>query len=262
MVSPGTRQNSSARVQRISPLAVVVVLLVLLAVTSARWQGQRCIENVVVKGTCAFSGNALSAISNEVVGRRIDEVVLADVRNAVLAVPFVKSAVVSMSGFSELMIEVVEKTPVAQIIGEDSRVRFVSDDGTLLPTPDRPVPCDVPLICGYSSGFSQEDYRQIAKMILTMQDLLPTEVYSSVNQISVNKSDMLVSIVADQARIVVPYSSQTSDYTQLFQNLANYFVYGSALTNASRRHVLDLRWNRQVVVSYIESEQNIYGHSA
>lgn len=221
-----------------------------LALVAGQWQDRQSFRGVAVLGATALSEAAIRNAVDSIAGKAQRDVAFADVRAVVERLPYVRTASVYISGEQALTIEVQERTPVAHMVLADGGLRYVDQDGTVLPLPDRRIGFDVPLIRTSDGGTcAAGDVRAIAAIVTEAQRRLDEGLYQSVSEVVINGATGAVDMVAGGTTWRLPSLKhlRVLGLRRTFGTMNTFWTLASQRLPATGS-VVDLTWNGQVIV--------------
>ncbi len=127
----GVRRAASRKRLWWAALAAVVVL-VAVGVLAVLGSSLFAVDNVSVSGNVYTDPDELAAIVDDLRGTPVLLVDTDEVEAQLEAIPWVEAARVSTSFPDSASIEIRERTPVASMLGEDTRSRVLDADGRVL----------------------------------------------------------------------------------------------------------------------------------
>ena len=127
----GVRRAASRRRLWWAALAVAVVLVAVgvLAVLGSPWFA---VDTVTVTGNVYTDADELAAVVEDLRGTPVLRVDTSEVEAQLEAIPWVQAARVGTSFPDSASIEIRERTPVASMVGEDTRSRVLDAEGRVL----------------------------------------------------------------------------------------------------------------------------------
>ncbi len=124
-------------------LVIAGILAVFLGATN--WRENRVVNKIIVEGNRLISDEKIIKLANVKIGERITDLNLSEVRARIERHKFVKYADVYTNLPDFLIIEVVEREPIAMVI-HDEKIYYVDIDGFVMPSDDIKKIFPVPLL--------------------------------------------------------------------------------------------------------------------
>ena len=214
-------------------------------------------EDVVLRGNEyvtreeVLSALGISTLGLSENGPNIFRLSLENRRRQIESIPWVRSATVSRAYPHRLLLEIVERTPVA-FVNVSGRVKLVDEDGVLLETPEKGI-FDFPVLRGLEVRGGVVGPRPRLAMYLGFNQQLSSELASAGWLLSEadlsDPEDLKALMVQERDTIQVHFGNK--DFIQRFHNLL------ASLPEARKAHPkidsVDLRYKDQVVVSPAEA---------
>ncbi len=228
--------------RRSSGVVVSLLFLAFASLAAHHWLGKQHIETSRAEGVTRLSHSAVHAVLQQVYGTEYRHVNLADVRDSLERIPFVRTATVYFCGVRGIEALIQERTPVAQIVQRDGSLRYVDADGTVLPPTLCVVPHTLPLLRPDTSS----SIATMVRVLLTAQRELSPNLYATISELAERPGGDLL-IVADHNtwRIGLP---EVQRYREAFADM-NVFWDRAVRSGAIPHYAeVDLRWSRHVVV--------------
>ena len=230
--------------------AVVVSVIIAAGYSGFRWLEEVTLQEVLISG-------AVNVTEAEV--RRIIQVEEGDVMYDISQVlledrlvrhPWVQSASVSRLPSGQLRIELVERIPVAILIGADGRGKYFADRvGHRMPRTGR-ISYDVPLISGNIERY--HPMRRIEKKatlaLLAALPELPRETDALISEFVWIESGWELRLAGSGNHASIPVWLGEDDFASKFKNLRLFWEKEVLRHQNKRFELIDLRFDSQVVV--------------
>lgn len=254
------------RKHRILSLLVLIVLVVVSSVVLAnKWKADSRYDKITVKGNVSVSKEEILDIARlkDTVAFD-DELNLKIIQDRILRHPEIKKAFVSKQPPDELVIEVIEKRPLA-IVNLENEVRLIDEELELFTYKNIKKIFDLPVISGLkispaeaqSSKLKSEEIR--TAMFIIMNTYKKNKVlYNNISEISFAEPSAIVIYTND-----VPFpcylpreneSIANKEYQKTILNrltyLNNYLSQIYPDNKDKKINYVDLRYSNQIVVNY------------
>jgi cell division septal protein FtsQ len=230
-------------------LTVVLLGVGFLALVATHWQERQAIGRIDVRGASALSEAAVRRVVDTLLHHRVGRLSFADVRASVERLPYVQGASVFMAGTRDLVVEVVEREPVAHVVMGDGQLRYVDAAGTVLPRAEIRTGHNVPVIVGIGSEATKGQLEQVIGIVNVASSVLDPVLRQSISEIRRDTPSNDLLIVTDG----IVWRVSASDCTAPQSVLRKMNVFWTSIRKTlDVRSVaeFDLRWDRQVVVRY------------
>jgi cell division septal protein FtsQ len=195
--------------------AVVVVAVAVLAVLGSSWFA---VDQVSVSGNVYTDRDALDAVIEDLRGTPVLLVDTAEVEAALEAIPWVEAARVTTRFPDSARIEIRERTPVASMLGEDTRSRVLDADGRVLAVIE-----GQPVALVWISGPGTLDlgegdtapigYQAAASLVTKLTPTIRTRVESML--VTPDGSDLVLVLTSPSGPIEVRFGSAIGDNQQI-----------------------------------------------
>lgn len=228
--------------RRSSTVVVALLFLTFASLAANHWWNRQPIEHVVTDGTTSLSDASVRAVLMTVHGKKVRDVVLAELRDSVERIPFVRSAIVYFDGVRGVEALVDERTPVAHIVMANGSLRYVDADGVLLPPTSTVVPAALPLV----RPDSLSHLPALIRVVNDARSVLSPQLFASISEF-VERPGGDVHMIADNMtwRIGVPDGKRCRDSFADMNIFWDQAMRTGVLPKAAE---VDLRWRNQVVI--------------
>lgn len=131
--------------REIRQVALVVIGIFVMSLGATSWRENRVVNKIVVKGNKLISTKKIIELAGVKIGKRISDLNLSEIRTRVEGHKFVKYVEVYTNLPDFLIIEVVEREPIAMVI-YNGKIYYVDSDGFVMPSDDVEKIFPVPLL--------------------------------------------------------------------------------------------------------------------
>ncbi|HLH40538.1 MAG TPA: cell division protein FtsQ/DivIB [Bryobacteraceae bacterium] len=254
--APARREIPTWRIAAGAAMLIVVGLTALYAlhrleqflVRDARFalngpEGSENTPTLQIQGAAHASERKIGAVFEQDFGRSVYLLPLAERRNTLRTIDWVKDATVLRLWPNRVLVRVAERAPVAFLALAPSRYALIDEDGVILPpAPDR---FTLPVIAGVHASDSLAQRRErVHRMLRLTRDLGP-EATAKISEIDVSDAENL--------RITEPWDGRVitlllgdHDFAVRYQNFVrNYPEIKRRLPDATK---LDLRLEDRITV--------------
>lgn len=255
------------RKYRFLSLFFLIVLVVVSSVVLAnKWKADSRYDKITVKGNVSVSREEILNIARLKDSLAFDdELNLKIIQDRILRHPEIKRAFVSKQPPDELVIEIVEKRPLA-IVSLDNEVKLIDEELELFTYNNIKKIFDLPVISGLkltpseaqSSKLKSEDIR-IAMFIIMNTYKKSKILYNNISEINFSDPNAIVVYTNDVPfPCYLPkgkeYSIANTNYQKTLLNrlvyLNNYLTQIYPDNRSKKINYLDLRYSNQIVVNY------------
>ena len=196
-------------------IAVVAVAVAVLAVLGSSWFA---VDQVSVSGNVYTDQAALDAVIEELRGTPVLLVDTDEIEAELKAIPWVEAARVTTRFPDSARIEIRERTPVASMLGEDTRSRVLDADGRVLAVIEgQPValvwisgPGTLDLGAGDTAPIG---YQAAASLVTKLTPTIRTRVESML--VTPDGSDLVLVLTSPSGPIEVRFGSAIGDNQQI-----------------------------------------------
>lgn len=236
--------------RRSSGVVLSVLILTFISFAGVHWQQRQTVTAVHVSGVSSLSSVPVSVVMDSCLRVKRSDLSLADVRDKLERIPFVRSVHVYFDGVRSVMAEVVERRPVAHVVLPSGEVRYLDASGVLLPTSAVRTAHDIPVvISGLGGILSSATLRDVAELLETARRTLSTTLYESISEVRLAGNRVTMYTQVGTWHLSMDSwegTTCTPDQADVFRTL-NVFAEQTGLRSGAMVD-LDLRWNKHVVV--------------
>lgn len=229
------------------PLLTLFIVVIVLA---DQWKMTLKIERIIVQGARIHSAEDIVKMTGINANAKMHNVDLSTIRQRLLNQPYIKQALLQRQYPDALAIVIVEREPIA--ILSESQLRYIDEEGVMLPHIETPVKFDLPLISGIDGLDSVKNGQTInSEEILRAIEVLKTSFATGtsrlISEINMNnKNDINLYSVDGGVLIVLGRGDIETKFRKL-QSFWNNFVNSN---NVYRLQYIDLRYEGQIVVKW------------
>jgi len=236
--------------RRSSGLVVTLLGVLFLGFMASQWHERQHIQNIEVTGATGLSRLAVLHAVDTLKSKSLRSLTLADVRERVEAIPYVRSAVVYFSGVRQLTVEVDERLPVAHVVRADGSLRYVDAHGVVLPNAVERTAHNVPLLQS-SDGreLRAKDIESIVALLIAGSRTLHPVLYQSISEVRFDCAKHCVEVVTDDTRWRLGVMN-AERAALAFADMNVFWQETSQRLNMASISEVDLRWRNQVVLRY------------
>ncbi len=241
-------------------LIALVMCIALLVVYAREWQSEQVIDKIEFVGSNSLSEDYLrSVLPDSIIGQKQSTSLLKSISSSLDKIPAIKTADISFSGSSTVVIFIDEAKPAAARLNGKGKLEYIGDNGKVLKTPAEYYK-DVPLISGFNftpiadtNLRAQEYYRvsQITKAIDVIGKLKTYKdgyYYQILDEVRYNRKDKSYEMFLTNDRIKIIIEPVYGVNAQLEK--LDFFWLNRLLSNSVEvKEYIDLRWNDRIVYS-------------
>jgi len=239
-----------ARPKLLLRLSVVLAIFALLIFLAQLWNSNQPIHQISIVGTSFLTPAEVKAEIQDapIINRPKNEINYAELAKRLRQNPFIENTYLS-EGINSLTIEVKEKQPIALLVDNYGKMRYVSYDYSILPYRLFNTNLDIPIITG-----------------VYKDELLDTTALRSsidiINHIRSNSNSLLISLISEihysrDSREFILYTSDdtkkiifggTEDIEDKIMNLHDYLKYDLQYNGKKDFSYIDVRWKNRVII--------------
>jgi len=230
--------------------AVVVSVILAAGYSGFRWLEQVTLQEVVISGAENVTKAEVLRIIQVEEGNVMYDISQILLEDRLVRHPWVQSASVSRLPSGQLKVELVERIPVAILMGADGRGKYFADRfGHRMPKTPR-ASYDIPLISGNMERY--HPIRRIEKkatlaLLAALPDL-PRETDALISEFVWIKSGWELRLAGSGSHASIPVWLGEDDFASKFKNLQAFWG-NEVLPHQNKRfELIDLRFDSQVVV--------------
>lgn len=236
----------------------LVVAVVLLVVGGNLWKSNLRVKRVSVAGAVNVEANQIVQLAEIPQGMPLYDVDLTRVQRNVLSHYFVRRATVERDLTGGIKITVVERTPLAIVVGE--RMSYLDEHGVVLPSSISKAIYDLPVVIGIPAdekmtpgSIVRRDDVQEALLILSVLKDVNREMFHRISEVRVRgRNDMVLT----SAESGVPIIFGRGDVADKIARLEAFWSLEVAERGAAELEYIDLRYRDQVVARWKNSEEH------
>lgn len=245
-------EAEKASASRAPKLGVVVLSVCFVAVVATQWQGRQTWQAVDVKGASELSRGAVDSTLAHVVGKEMTDVSFAELRERLLAIPYLSGASVFQKTSNHLGVIVSERIPVAFYIAKNGSVAMVDAEGMMLPAGRKVGAQCLPVLRRKDGAtLTKADAIGLARFVQIVPSAMGQEMATYVSEVVLDVERDEVIVVTDGAQWRLRWSQTEHLHAALLDAAA--LVSSGALANAQNAYMeFDLRWKGQVVVRTVQ----------
>jgi len=236
-------------VHRRAPGIVVSLLaVVFLGLVATQWRDRQSVGNINIHGATGLSINAVHAVADTFTGKQIAIISLADVREQLEALPYVRSAVVHLSGVRSLDVVINERMPVGHVVRADGTLRYVDQTGSVLPEAPIRTSHNVPLVRSNNGGtLSPAELEHAVRLLVAASYILDPMLYQTISEMRYDCSAKQIVIVTDRSTWRMD-SATDRLAMNAFADMNVFWKNTSSRIDLVQGTQIDLRWKHQVIV--------------
>lgn len=255
------------RKYRFLSLIFLIILIVVSSVVLAnKWKADSRYDKITIKGNVSVTREEILDVARlkDTIAFD-DELNLKIIQDRILRHPEIKKAFVSKQPPDELVIEVIEKRPLA-IVSLDNEVKLIDEELELFTYKNIKKIFDLPVISGLklspseaqTSKLKSEEIR-IAMFIIMNTYKKNKVLYNSISEINFSDPNAVIIYTNDVPfPCYLPRETEVSiankDYQKTLLNrliyLNNYLAQIYPDNRSKKINYLDLRYSNQIVVNY------------
>jgi len=238
-------------------LIPLVAGIAVLCVFSWEWREGLKYQRILVDGARFLPVQQLFTLAAVPPTSTLYSIDLYDVRARLLTQPFVKSAVINRQFPGTLHVNIVERVPIAAV--NAGQLWYVDEEGTMLPYLQAPVRLDLPVIsgCGDFPGIhpgERGDNPQLMEAIGLLQtaQAIDSSMYHFLSEVNMSSGKDIILYSTD---VGVPIIFGRGDAAKKLLRLQAFWGDFVKSNNAARLRYVDLRFEDQVVVKWLNDDQ-------
>lgn len=231
--------------------ASLVVLVPILIYFSIDWSTKKQVRGIAFIGNAYIpQENLMDLVPDSLYKRERGKIKLSEIRDLVLLHPFVNRADVVFTGQDSIRVSLSLKEPVAQLVDSLGNLLFVDKDYEQLPYMFFELFGYLPLV-RYANADGAADNSVIVKSVDLLQYLhkyYPL-IYGLISEVIYKNKEDLPEIIIKENSARVFLGKQESLDKQL-KELEMFFKGYYSGNEIRTLEYIDLRWSRQLIVSY------------
>lgn len=253
---------------KVSTAIVIIGAVVGLVMVANRWSGHETLQSVRITGRGVLDSAEVISRAMITEGEPLQSLDLAAIEQGIASHPFIEKASVYRGENGTLVVEIVERAPVAATV-IDGKLLYIDSTGAILPQRFSRASIDLPLIQGIeappqrrrtasmgsaasdsASGRIRLDSAHTAEALEVMKALRSYSdvLYRQVSEVRRNPDGEYNFIMADGGMRVI--LGELGDLARRLRKLDLFLTSVVAEKGASNIGTVDLRWRGQVVVQW------------
>ncbi len=236
-------------------LALSVVVVVGLSLVADQWMRSSTGVRVAVSGTLYTKAADIERMAAIPDTANLADIDLMAVQKLIEQHPYVKRAIVRRDPPSTLLIEVVERQPVALIMNADGTEMMIDEEGFVFPVTEYPGAQDLPVMtrtqqqAEVKAGTQLTDARVLAAahVLQTARDL-DTSIYDLISEVQLDGRQDLVMYTSD-CGVPVIFGPDENTVAKLW-SLKAFWETVAVKEDPAQLEYIDLRFRNQVVVKW------------
>ncbi|MDD5363189.1 MAG: FtsQ-type POTRA domain-containing protein [Ignavibacteria bacterium] len=233
---------------------LITVIVVVLIVIANNWRNKTFVNKITIKGNLTITESEILSTAGLKADSLInlDELNIAFIRDRIAKHPEIKRVVVSKEPPSELIIEIIEKKPIALLV-KNTELNLIDEDKEVFSIMNFEKVFDLPVINGLVNEGSPEYKSDLDVAIFFIKSAYAKGKYIQ-NQISeVNMSDSGRVTVFSNDRPTVFYfpkvkkESEANEVYKAKLGVFKKFIDDEMVKNNLRCEYVDLRFSNQVI---------------
>lgn len=246
-------------------LFVIVAVVAVVIIYASRWRTNVNFDKITVKGNFTLTKEEILQAANikqdSIIN--IEELNLIFIQDRISKHPEIKKVFVSKNPPNELVIEIIEKRPLA-IVNLGSQLNLVDEECEMFPFKNYEKLFDLPIITGIKQVSLQQiedkSYMENLKIavFIAMSALKKSKfLYNQISEINIADTSKIILITNDKSvPVFFPRNSEKNISDLNYQNeilsklvvLKNFLEKPFALLKEKKLDYVDMRFDNQVVV--------------
>jgi cell division protein FtsQ len=242
-----TEQNIFIKKKRLF-FIIILVSFASLGFVANKWRWDLTIERIKIEGNNLCPNESLIVSSGLKIGSSMYEYDLKDIEGKVCKNPYVRSAIVNRNLPAEMIIQINERAPIAEIITD--KIYYLDCDKKLFSYNFHKEILDLPIITGLNldanfKGLSEDKRLDSVVFLLKILKNKYEDVYNLISEIDIKSSSNFIFYTSNNC---VPVLFGEGESEDKIANL-NAFI-NSYLDDIKKVESIDLRYRDQVIVRW------------
>ncbi len=234
------------------PLIVIIGGIIAAIVFSGKWDSGKKIENITIEGNNLLRSNEILGMTKDkLIGKVKDSIDLDKISEMVEANRFVEKAVVSFSGFDEVMIEISERKPVAYVTDQNGNLFFADNYGKVFPFRKNSAFSDLPVLRNFirSGKADVRKLRQAAAIIREFDEADDPDVRNVLSEIVFNTADKSFELIAVNNGLRIKFG-KPDRLPEKIRKIRKFFKKFDQAEIDKLRYI-DVRWKDRLIAAWI-----------
>ncbi len=227
--------------------------LMVLCALSWEWRSSLRVKRVVIEGSSILPAQQIFALAAFPMKAPLTSLNLRSLEERILKNPFIRSATVTREYPDAIRIAVAERRPVASL--SCGQLWYVDAEGVILPYLQSPVKLDLPVIDGIAGMTRPQAGDTLpggevsqALSVLQLAQEVDSSMLHAISEINMNGGKDIILYSTD---IAVPIILGRGDFGKKFVLLESFWKNFVKTENAANLQYIDLRYDDQVVVKWL-----------
>jgi cell division protein FtsQ len=227
---------------------IILIAFFSLGFVANRWRWDLTIEKIRIEGNNLASNESITLSSGLKIGSSFYEYDLKEVENKVCKNPYVKSAIVNRNLPSEMVIQIREREPIAEIITD--KVYYMDSDKKAFTYNFNKEVLDLPIISGITfdaatHGLSEDKRIDSVVFLLKILKSKFENVYNLISEIELKPGGNIVFYTLNNCVPILFGEGESEEKISNFSAFVN-----SYLDDIKKVESIDLRYRDQVIVRW------------
>lgn len=245
------KQKLNFRVLMGASLSTMVLSLTVFAFNWSTYTGLNHLENIEIKGAFIIPADEYKESLAPVLGMSMYDINTRNMSLLLESHPFVHAARISKSFPNKIIVEIMERHPVA-LLNMDPLL-YIDREGVVLPELGNVGEEIIPIMSGFNTARElypighQTVSQKVSESIALIDYIIKhfPHMYDNLSEVTLNSNDEFVLILANYPTKVILGNERMEEKIQILNSFEQSLPEERGLYNFSS---LDLRYNRQVIV--------------
>ena len=223
----------------------IMMVLGISTVIALYWKEHLTIKEVEVVGNYFTSKENILAKAGVSIGQKPDSLDLDGIIKRIESLSYVKTASPYVEPDGNLRLSIHERTPIALLVNDDTRV-YVDEDGVKLPIIEGKI-LDLPIVYGFNTSLKEDtlrskNFEQIKKFLISARN---NEFgWATISEIAFSKKEGVVALSPENGvKLVFGFD----DFDAKLQNWEAFYSEVVRVKGIQTMQQVDLRFKNQVV---------------
>ena len=251
-----SKHRSNNRTKVILAFTTLILLVTVVIYYSNKWNSEKIIKGLTVNGNAFIPAGEFSELVRDTVIRQIKErIKLKSIKDSIEKHPFVKSANVTFSSGDFINADLVLRFPAAILVKKNGDLKFIDNEGTLLPYLYFKNFTGLPVFSGLFND-EKTDSAKFKDALFILSSLNEPEnkfLKACISQINYKSPDGSLEFYLNIDGLKI-YTGISKNLDSKLRKLENFIKFYLIQTKKIRIRYVDLRWANQVVYSEVPEQ--------
>lgn len=232
-------------------LLLAITAVISLIFLAKELNSEKSIKVITVEGNNIVPGELISEeICRPIVDSAGKNLKLENIRSAVNSNPFIKNSIVVRDGAEELNVVVQERRPIALICDSIGNLKYIDEEGVILPYAYVDKFPDLALLRGFDPALDSlalSDARKILNELMKAENEL---IYNSISEIVYNRDTKGFSMLSSGFSLKIIFG-KPGNFEEKVEKLMSFWKSELKTLDVNKIEYIDLRWAKRLILKTV-----------